>query len=154
MFSYYADSMFGKLARFLRMLGFDTKYRKEETVDEMLDLSKLEGRVVLSSSAMVNSKCKKLRIQSIKLSSTDISEQLEEVEKTLDFIIPFPPKKFRCSLCNGNLTSVNKSSILDRIPEGTSKTYEEFWECESCSQIFWLGSHWEDIKRILQERDK
>jgi uncharacterized protein with PIN domain len=60
----------------------------------------------------------------------------------------------RCSLCNGNLTEVSKSSIIDRIPEGTSKRYEEFWECDSCTQIFWLGSHWEDIKRIINEKDK
>jgi uncharacterized protein with PIN domain len=143
--------MFGKLARFLRMLGYDTLYRKAESVEEMLSESKQNNRLVVSGSGKIISICNKQQIESIYISSNDISEQLKEIKEGLQIIINFPPKEMRCSLCNGHLSSKNKSDIIDRIPEGTSKRYEEFWECDSCSQIFWLGSHWEDIKRIIQK---
>ena len=151
MCNFYTDSMFGKLARFLRMLGYDTLYRRDETIEDMLNESKHSNRILISSSEKVISKCNKLQIHSIKISSNDISEQLKQIEGLLEISFDTSPREMRCSLCNGLLISKNKLEIIDRIPAGTSRRYEEFWECDTCSQIFWLGSHWEDIKRIIQK---
>lgn len=143
--------MFGKLTRFLRFLGFDTLYRRNESVEEMLEESKQNERIVLSSSQSISSSCKKQQIQSIHLTSTDISDQLKDIKAILDITINFPPDNLRCSVCNGSLASRNKSEVVDRIPEGTAKHYDDYWECNSCSKIFWLGSHWEDIKKTIEE---
>jgi len=151
MSKFYADSMFGKLARFLRLLGHDTLYRRDETIDDMISESKQSERIIISSSEKVNSLSKKHQTHSIILSSTEISDQLKEILQTLEMTVSFPPTEMRCSLCNGVLSSKEKVEILDKIPEGTAKHYNEFWECDSCSQIFWLGSHWEDIKRTIEE---
>ena len=149
MFRFYADSMLGKLSRFLRFLGYDTLYRTSESVEEMLRESKQNARVVLSRSRQVISLCTKLQIPFIYLTSTDISKQLQVIKESLSLEIFFPPKTMRCSLCNGDLVSREKKEILGRIPAGTTTYYDEFWECSKCSQIFWMGSHWDDIKRII-----
>ena len=156
MFRFYADSMLGKLSRFLRFLGYDTLYRREETVEEMLVISKNDSRIILSSSQSVHSLCKKQNIESIFLSSIEISDQLKVIKSNLnlEYQVPVNPDLMRCSVCNGSLKSKTKIEILSRIPEGTAKHYDNFWECESCSKIFWLGSHWEDIKRIISKLDK
>ena len=151
MHKFYTDSMLGKLARFLRFLGYDTLYRSEETIDEMLEESFRSTRILISQSQKVISLSEKKKIQSIYLDSIDISSQLQKIRDTLDFSIIFPPETMRCSVCNGNLTSKEKQELLDRIPEGTAKHYDEFWECDSCAKIFWLGSHWEDIKRVIDD---
>ncbi len=151
MFRFYADSMFGKLTRFLRFLGYDTLYRREETIEEMIKESKENGRIVLSSSQSVVSSCKKQQTQSIHLTLTDISDQLQYIKGTLNLSIIVPPTAMRCSRCNGSLSSRNKVEIIDRILEGTAKKYEEFWECDSCSKVYWLGSHWTEIKKTIKK---
>lgn len=143
--------MFGKLSRFLRFLGFDTLYRREQTVDEMLEESKQNNRVVISSSKNVIQLCEKNKIQYIYLTSAEISEQLKSIKDKFNLNVIYPPTNIRCSMCNGSLTKRNKNEVIDRILEGTAQNYEEFWECDSCSKIFWLGSHWEDIKKTIAE---
>ncbi len=143
--------MLGKLARFLRFLGYDTLYRSKESIDEMLEESFQSKRILISQSQKVILLSEKKKTQSIHLTSTDISSQLQEIRESLGLSIIFPPETMRCSVCNGNLSFKEKQELLDRIPEGTAKHYDEFWECDSCAKIFWLGSHWEDIKRVIEE---
>lgn len=143
--------MLGKLARFLRFLGYDTLYRREQTVDEMLEASKQNNRIVVSSSRSIIQLCKKNDIQQIYLKSTEVSEQLKSIKDKFDLNVIYPPINMRCSVCNGSLTKRSKNEVINRILEGTAKNYEEFWECDSCSKIFWLGSHWEDIKKTIAE---
>ncbi|MHA1199031.1 MAG: Mut7-C RNAse domain-containing protein [Candidatus Heimdallarchaeaceae archaeon] len=150
MHKFYTDAMFGKLSRFLRFLGYDTLYRRTESVEEMLEVSKKNDRIVLTSSQSVDSLCIKRQIRSVHLTSIEISDQLRNIKSIFDIIITFPPDNSRCSMCNGTLTSRNKSEVQDRIPEGTALHYDDFWECDTCAKIFWLGSHWEDIKSTIE----
>ena len=148
---FYADSMLGKLARFLRFLGFDTLYRSKESVNDMLEDSQKDSRVLLSRSEQIISLCAKKNVQSLLISSMKIKEQLQTLKDELTISYIIPPEKMKCSVCNGDLTKRKKEEILDRIHEGTAKFYVDFWECNNCKKIYWHGSHWEDIKRIIEE---
>ncbi len=151
MCKFYADSMLGKLSRYLRFLGFDTLYRTNESVDEMLQVSVDDNRNVLSRSQEVFQLCIKREIKTLFLSNIEVSGQLREIKDYFDVDFTCHPLKMRCSLCNGDLKEKSKLDVLNRIPEGTAKNYDDFWECSKCLQIYWLGSHWEDIKKTISE---
>ena len=151
MSKFYTDSMLGKLTRFLRFFGYDTIYRREQTVKKMLEISKIEERIVLSQSRDIVRLCKKESIRVVKLPTSSIHEQLRILKKEIELLLPYPPKEMRCSICNGTLLLKNKEDLGDRIPPKTSQHYEDFWECKDCKKVYWVGSHWEDIKRIIDE---
>lgn len=151
MCKFYADSMLGKLSRYLRFLGFDTLYRTDESIDEMLQISVDDNRNVLSRSQEVFQLCIKGEIITLLLTNIDISGQLREIKDTFSVDFVYPPLEMRCSVCNGDLKKKTKLDILNRIPEGTAKEYDDFWECSKCFKIYWVGSHWEDIKKTISE---
>ena len=151
MYKFYADSMLGKLSRYLRFLGFDTLYRTDESIDEMLQISVDDNRNVLSRSQKVFQLCKKREIKTLFLTNISVSGQLREIRDNLNVDFTCHPLKMRCSVCNGDLKKKSKLDILNRIPEGTAKEYDDFWECSKCFKIYWVGSHWEDIKKTISE---
>ncbi|MHA2358165.1 MAG: Mut7-C RNAse domain-containing protein [Candidatus Heimdallarchaeaceae archaeon] len=151
MIKFYSDSMLGKLSRFLRFFGFDTLYRSQESVEEMLQTSLKENRIVLSQARQVIQQCNKQEIQAVAMPTSSIVDQLVVLKTQLKLEYILPPPHLRCSMCNGDLEEKAKDEVSDKIPEGTSKYYEEFWECKDCGKVYWLGSHWEDIKKIIKE---
>lgn len=151
MCKFYADAMLGKLSRFLRFLGYDTLYRTEETINDMLLISEKENRIIISQSKEVKQLCNKQDLRIVFLLDTEITQQLRQVREKVNVDFSFPPSKMRCSICNGDLLEKSKSDILDKIPEGTASNYDKFWECTKCSKIFWIGSHWEDIKKTIND---
>ena len=146
--------MLGKLSRFLRFLGYNTLYRTEESVEEMLEISSSEERIVLSQAKQVVALCNKRNIQALSMPTTNISDQLLKLKSNLNLVFQIPPSEMRCSMCNGDLNKREKEEILESIPEGTAKHYDVFWQCSSCNKIYWMGSHWEEIKNILENINK
>ncbi len=151
MSKFYADSMLGKLSRFLRFLGYDTLYRTEESIDEMFKAAREEERLILTRSEKLIQMCSKRNLQNLFISSIEVTEQLIEIKNSVGLNIVYPPVGIRCSVCNGDLRTRNKDEIIDKIPEGTAKNHEDFWECSKCHQIYWMGSHWQDIKKTISE---
>jgi uncharacterized protein with PIN domain len=145
--------MLGKLSRFLRFLGYDTLYRRQESVKEMLDVSSEENRIVLTKSEEIIRMCTKRNIDKFLISDDGIIEQLSELKDNLTLELDYPPLRLRCSVCNGELKKRAKEEILAKIPEGTAKNYDDFWQCMNCSKIYWMGSHWQDIKKTLSKID-
>ncbi len=151
MSKFYADSMLGKLSRFLRFLGYDTLYRIEEDIETMLKNAKNNNRIILSQARKVIQLSNKNEITSIMMPTSNIVDQLRVLKKEIDLNLEIPPKEMRCSMCNGELQERNKNEIANKIPKGTFEYYDTFWECKECGKIFWLGRHWEDIKRTITE---
>ncbi|MCG3222914.1 MAG: Mut7-C RNAse domain-containing protein [Candidatus Heimdallarchaeota archaeon] len=146
---FYADSMLGKLARFLRFLGYDTLYRSEEPVEKMLETSIEDNRIVLSKSENVVNKCNKLSVKSFFISSNDIEYQLRTLHNILHLELSTPPLNTRCSVCNNELIEKDKQEIISLIPKRTAGHYDRFWQCTTCEKIYWIGSHWKDIEKIV-----
>ncbi|MCK5408941.1 MAG: Mut7-C RNAse domain-containing protein [Candidatus Heimdallarchaeota archaeon] len=148
---FYADSMLGKLARFLRFLGYDTLYRSEESVEKMLEISFEDNRIVLSKSKDVVNKCNKLSVKSLFITLNEIGYQLKTLHDVLHLEISIPPPNARCSVCNNELIEKNKQEIINLIPKGTERHHNHFWQCSACGKIYWIGSHWKAIKKILTD---
>ncbi|MEM4264486.1 MAG: Mut7-C RNAse domain-containing protein [Thermoplasmata archaeon] len=136
--TFIADHMLGSLARWLRMMGYDCRYEKGLSDDEILDISEKEARVILTRDEELAE-----RGNGFCLRTTSLDEQLLELGKR--FGLRFDPSSMRCSLCNGSLMQIDKSAAAGKVPEKSLQHATEFWQCVSCKKIYWDGTHWSGI---------
>jgi len=141
------DAHLGRLAAYLRMLGFDALYRNDYDDEELARISSTEGRILLTRdrgllkrSVVTHGYC---------VRETDPRQQLVEILRRFDLfgaIAPF----HRCLRCNGLLQPVSKEAISDRLPPRTRQHYDEFRICQDCGQVYWKGSHYERMQRFIE----
>jgi uncharacterized protein with PIN domain len=145
------DVNLGKLARSLRMLGFDSLYSSEMDDLEIIEISLHESRIILTRDQ--NLLKHKTVTHGYWVRSTDPSKQLSEVIKRFDLISKILPFN-RCMDCNGNLKAVGKNKILKNLPASTVRYYSEFYQCKSCQKIYWPGSHFQKMQRKIDRLKK
>lgn len=144
---FVADVHLGRLARYLRILGFDTLYKNDFSDEEIINISNEQNRVVLTRDIGIlkNGKVEKGYF----VRNTKLSEQVEEVLARFDLFSLIKPFD-RCPLCNGKLSYVDKESILDRLPPKTRRAFSEFKMCENCGKIYWKGTHYKKIINFIE----
>ncbi|MCG2587250.1 Mut7-C ubiquitin/RNAse domain-containing protein [Rhodohalobacter sulfatireducens] len=135
---FLADVNLGKLAKHLRLAGFDTAYKNDATDSEIIKQMQKENRILLTRDR------KLLMRNAVKIGylprSDDSTEQLEEVFKRFDLFDEIQPYS-RCVNCNGMLERVSKESVMDQLEPLTKKYFDEFSQCPDCGQVYWKGSH-------------
>jgi len=145
---FVADAMLGSLAKWLRILGFDTLYFKSIDDNELIKIAKQEQRMLLT---MDSGLVKKKKIDEyILITSSDLSEQLKEVLKSLP-TASTSSCFFRCAECNGELASVGKEFVAEDVPEYVFLNFDSFFKCSNCGKVYWEGSHKRSISARLQE---
>jgi uncharacterized protein with PIN domain len=140
------DVHLGKLAKYLRLCGFDTLYRKDYNDIEIINISSSEKRIILTHD--VGLLKNKEVTHGYWIRSQHLNEQLKEVFLRFDLkhqMLPFT----RCLECNGLLTEVSKEDIMDRLLPETDKYFTDFRKCMECDRIYWEGSHYERMKRYI-----
>lgn len=145
-FKFIADVHLGRLAKYLRLCGFDTLYGMTLTDREIINLSLQENRIILSR----DKELLKNRhvIQSFRIMSAGPVEQLKEVLSKYDLVNNLHPFT-RCTICNGEVTGVSKEEIEDALQPKTRNYYNEFKKCTNCGKIYWEGSHYERMKSFI-----
>jgi uncharacterized protein len=145
-FKFTLDVHLGKLAKSLRLFGFDSYYDTNYNDEEIIFFSLSEGRIILSRDKELLKN--KLVIQGYRILSQKPDEQLREVFRQFnlkDHIKPFS----RCMECNGLLTEVKKEDVIDRLFPKTREYFQTFIRCTVCDRIFWEGSHYERMKKYI-----
>jgi len=144
---FVADVNVGKLARLLRLLGFDTEYGNDWEDAYIADRSQKERRIVLTKDRNL---LKRKTIEAGRLvRAVKPWDQLAEMILLYglqDAIRPFGI----CPVCNGKLEEVEKERILDRIEPLTRLFVDEFRQCPKCGRIYWSGTHSEDIMKRIE----
>lgn len=145
--SFVVDVNLGKLARRLRMLGFDAAYRNDYADHEIAGLAEREGRIVLTRDRRL------LRFRIIEhgywLRSDDPNRQISEVIKRYVLSPLVKPFK-RCLVCNGVINPVEKEKVFDRLEPRTKIYYKDLYICSGCGKIYWKGSHYEHMNETLE----
>jgi uncharacterized protein with PIN domain len=141
------DVHLGRLAIYLRMLGFDTLYRNDYGDEELAHISSREGRILLTRdrgllkrSVVTHGYC---------IRTTDSRQQLVEVLRRFDLFGSLTPFS-RCLHCNGLLQAVDKATISDRLSPKTKQYYDEFRRCQNCERIYWPGSHFQRMQQFIE----
>ena len=143
---FITDAHLGKLARILRMLGFDTIYNNELDDHQIIVIAENEKRIVLSRDIGLLKNGNLSR--GYWLRSQDPREQIKEVIQRLDLreqILPF----HRCMECNGEIDRVKKESVIDLLKPMTREHFNDFYQCRGCKKIYWQGSHYEKMLEMI-----
>jgi uncharacterized protein with PIN domain len=142
------DVHLGKLARLLRMLGFDTAYGRDYTDHRIVEISLGEGRIILTRDRGVLKTGVVTRGYWVR--SSNPREQLCEVVRRFDLASRVRPFD-RCMICNAALEPVAKSEVVGSLPPRTRETRDEFYRCSGCGKVYWKGSHYARMKKSIQE---
>jgi len=143
---FVVDVHLGKLARLLRMLGFDTIYARNLTDAGVIEAAREGERIILTRDRSI------LKIRTVThgywLRSTHPDTQVREVLNRFDLrgqIKPF----CRCMVCNGLIVAVDRQTAAGRVPDIAARCFDEFSECGECGKIYWKGSHYQKMATLV-----
>ena len=144
---FIADNMLGKLAKWLRFLGYDVVYNKSLTDKELIELSCASDRFVLTRDKELT---KRKKFSGLYIKSEALDDQFKQVITEFNLILD--NREFtRCPECNSLLNDIDKSGLENKVPPGVFERQEKFWRCDTCGQYYWRGTHYEKIKRKLRQ---
>jgi hypothetical protein len=147
---FIADNNVGKLARWLRVIGYDTLLFKQKDDNKMIKIALSEGRVILTRDTQLmkrrlvtNGKLKAMLIM-----RDDPKEQLQETVKKLHLNYHLKPFSL-CLECNQTLIPRSREEVQNLVPPHVFKTQNQYMECPLCHRIYWQGTHWQAMIREL-----
>ena len=140
--------MLGKLARKLRILGFDTLY--EPSIEEEEVLERVKNRIFLTRDKELYRRAASKGIKAFYIKSDLWRSQLREL--ILEFPIEENMKPFtRCSVCNSELVEIDREEVRGKVPEYVYKSVDEFKKCPVCGRIYWRGTHVDWIAKDMEK---
>lgn len=142
------DTHLGRLASYLRLLGYDTLYRNDYPDDELAQVSHDEQRILLTRDLGVLKRS--LVEYGYYVRTTQPNERLGEIHARYDLATHARPFS-RCAACNGLLDDVAKAEIIDQLPDHVAASYDVFKQCQDCAKVYWKGSHVERVQALLDE---
>jgi uncharacterized protein with PIN domain len=141
------DTHLGRLAAYLRMVGFDTVYSRDYTDQELARFSADGERILLTRDRGLLKR--NIIIRGHFVRATNPREQLVEVLRRFDLFGSISPFE-RCIHCNALLRPIPKEAVADRLLPETKQHYEEFRKCPGCDRIYWKGSHYRRMQRFIE----
>lgn len=155
---FLVDAMLGKLARFLRIFGYDTLFANDLVEfydvdpipdDQLLDYATKSKRMIITKDYPF---FKRINEKAIYLKGEGVYNYLAQLKRNLNLKFEYRIEKARCTVCNSTLKEISeKESIKDLILPDTYNHYDVFFQCENvnCKKIYWKGSHIDDIENKL-----
>ena len=137
------DCMLGKLAKWLKILGFDTVFFSRIEDEELISISREEGRVLLTRDTGIMSRAKDFR--SLFIDSEDWHEQVRQVLDKLEIRDEVKPYS-RCIDCNTVLKELSRSGAKNLVTPFVYEHAEAFSLCPDCGRVFWRGTHFKDME--------
>jgi len=149
---FLVDSMLGNIAKKLQLLGYDSRYYSNIDDLKLIAKAKNEQRTIISKDHDLIARAKKQNISCVYVTKEN------EIEQFLE-ILEHVPLEFneitgdtaRCTKCNSPTLQIDKSKVVDKIPEKVSEFNDKFWICDNCNQIYWEGTHIKKLQEFLDE---
>ena len=146
------DSNVGKLAKWLRMMGYDALFFNKIEDDELIDIALEEGRVVLTKDTQIMKRrvATNGQLKVVLTKDDDPKKQLRQVVKALKLDCCL--RQFtRCLECNQSLVPKSKEEVKELVPPYVFLTQNQYMQCPSCLRVYWRGTHWQRMKKELAE---
>ncbi|HUT58971.1 MAG TPA: Mut7-C RNAse domain-containing protein [Phycisphaerae bacterium] len=147
---FLCDAMLGGLARWLRAAGYDARFDYGIDDRALIERARQSGGVILSSDGPM---FERNVIKSGQVRALYVPQQLSRLEQ-LRFVVDrlrLPRLETRCMACGGRLAQVPKHRVMGEAPPLAFRNCERFWRCGRCGKLFWQGTHWQRIDRLLGE---
>ena len=141
--------MVGTLAKWLRILGYDTCFDPDMDDNQLVRLARAEDRVLLTRDREL---ARRPGLNAVFVTSENLEAQIGQVLTELSLE---PDRAFsRCPVCNELLAEVGREEARERVPAYVVRTQESFRACPTCQRVYWQGTHWqqmdEQLARILK----
>jgi uncharacterized protein with PIN domain len=144
---FLADSMLGKLARWLRVLGYDAGYERAMEDGELVERARAEGRILLTRDRRLLERRRLDR--GFFVDDEDPMEQVRQVADAFDLSL-VPERLFsRCLDCNEPMEEVAPEAVKDQVPPYVFATQKTFARCPACARIYWSATHVEGMRKRL-----
>jgi len=146
------DANAGKLAGWLRMMGYDTLFFRCGSDSEMVKTAADEERVIITRDTRIMQRrvVNSGEVKAVLLSSDDPVAQMAQLISSLDIEPHYRPFSL-CISCNQPLVEVPGESVREQLPEYVYKTQSAFYRCQACGRVYWRGTHWQAMKKLLEE---
>ena len=149
--TFFADAMLGRLARWLRMLGYDTAYEKVIADESLISRVLTEQRWLLTRDRYLVQR-KILRGRHTLIVSDHLQEQLQQLRSELHLELNLGDRTAsRCASCNSILKAMPHEEAALTVPTYVASLHPRFVECLNCRRIYWPGTHWTHMLSRLQE---
>jgi uncharacterized protein with PIN domain len=149
---FIADNNVGKLARRLRMMGYDTVSFGDRDDNRLIEIALNEGRVILTRDTQIVKRRLVVsgRLKTILIEEDNAEAQLRQVARALNLNSHLRSFSL-CLECNQPLVPRSKAEVRGLVPPYVLKTQDQYTECPICHRIYWRGTHWEAMVRYLRE---
>ncbi|WP_448575323.1 Mut7-C RNAse domain-containing protein [Thermomicrobium sp.] len=144
---FVCDVHLGRLAAYLRLLGFDTRYERAADDATLAAWSERERRIVLTRDRELLKR--RAVTHGYWLRSVDPREQLREVVRRFDLMGSLRPF-VRCPRCNGSLVRVEREVARQHVPPRSWQRALEFWRCSGCDQFYWYDTHCQRVEELIE----
>ena len=141
------DSMLGKLARRLRLLGLDTCFDPSLEDRDLLRISKLEGRLIVTRDTGI-AKVRGAKV--LLINSTDLDKQLHEFSHLTGIRFDSRTSFSRCPECNTPVEETSKEKVKNIIPKFVYENMDKFSYCPKCKKAYWQGTHYDKLIKELK----
>ena len=152
---FIVDYNVGRLARWLRMMGYDTVLFTGDDDSHMIIIALRQERVILTRDTQIMKRrvVTSGRIKAILIESYEPEQQMRQVIESLNLDCQFRPFTI-CLECNQPLLETSKEQVKDRVPPYVFQTQSQYMECPACHRIYWKGTHWLAMTGLLEKFSK
>ncbi len=149
---FIVDCNVGKLARWLRIAGFDTLFFRDIDDNRLVRIALDEKRVLLTRDTHILERrvAASGRLKVLLIEDDNAKKQLRQVVTALNLAIEARPFT-RCLQCNEPLLPREKDDVRELVPPYVFRTQEQYMQCPTCQRVYWRGTHWEKMNRELVE---
>ncbi len=139
---FVVDVNVGRLAKWLRVMGYDAIFPREGNDNDLVRIALRESRVLVTRDAGFSRRraVKQGQLRTIQIEDDDLGSQLRQLIRDLD--LHWEAGFSRCVRCNQPLDSVEREDVADRLPHYVFQNHRNFMECPQCRRLYWRGTHW------------
>lgn len=147
---FIVDANVGKLARWLRMLGYDTLFINDVDDNELIAIGLNDKRVLLTKDTqiMLRRVVTSGRLKAVLIEDDNPQDQLRQVARMMK--IDQERKFTRCLECNKLLVPKDKDEVRALVPAYVFKTQSQYFQCPACQRIYWRGTHWQRMNKEME----
>ena len=141
--------MVGRLAKYLRMAGYDVLYINTASDDQIIKKARETDRIVLTRDSLMLARreFKKGTVKYLFIKDDKLKNQLNQIKS--DLKVSLKPNLVRCIECNRKLIKVKKEDVKNKVPPYVYKTQQNFLYCKKCDKYYWRGTHYDNIRNTF-----
>ena len=145
--------MLGRLARWLRMLGYVVSYDSKADDNSLLSDAEQNGAVLLTRDKELHLRAKARNITSVLVVGEKEEQRLGQLAKHLGISLNLDMAATKCPECGSDIREISKEESAKTVPAASLRLYNQFWRCENpnCAKTYWIGSHWKQMQHTIDK---